>query len=941
MSGMPPACDPLQNPLVHRDRHLGHSPSKWVRSFACDDMRVLIVGRGPIRKEAIDVFREMGMTNVGILLSERDSIVYPRALAPELRIVDPAHVHRIPDYTGSTKEERVQRMEQIIGICQKQDYRYIFAGYGFMAEDAEFVRAIEQAGLQFIGPCSKVQEAAGRKDEAKRTALNNGVSVTPGVNNATALTLLKRHKDRTSLLLLAQEYELDVPALNDESMALENLASALLDASYAKGVDLYSIDELSATLADEARVLLAHTPGSRLRLKAICGGGGKGQRILNAAEAVPDLVREILQEVKVTGVGDNKNILLELNIEEIRHNEVQMLGNGEWCITLGGRDCSLQMHEQKLVEISITQEALQTAIGISRQAHHETEAKALEMELATIQHMEAEAERFGCAVHLDSAATFECIVRGGEHFLMEVNTRIQVEHRVSELCYVLRFTNPADPSDHFDVYSLVEAMALIAKHRTHLPRPERILREGSAIEVRLNATDPALSPHAGGVIVGWSKPIPGEIRDDQGISLANPDTGLFMHYRLAGAYDSNIALLLAAGNSRVESYRGCAEILRCTTLRGQDLATNLEFLYGLVSFFLSQNVWAKPSTRFVTGYLTLVGLLKREAESLDLDYMMQQMLHRKIAAVKAAGDGVADAVSKVLELKETLIHRPMSRLLEDSHHLSGWLSEHRNDYECDGTQVRWLRNPVEVMAATYHRLHMLDQPDAPAAHRIWDHDQELLDKALAFYRKLAARTESRMVWQELDAALRAPEPSFGFDAAQWMQIRSAHAGFQLGIDLLSLLPLIAHRVGFHQLMVNNDLTVNIPERLLDPELHTAIKHLLAPPPAMKSDEIVAVSGGIFYAQDAPGMPEFVKKGAHFNAGDPLYIVEVMKMFNKVYATFAGTVDAVLACESGCIIHKGQVLFKVTPDERVIVEDPKKKKAQRRDYTDVIVKLLFG
>ena len=64
-------------------------------------------------------------------------------------------------------------------------------------------------------------------------------------------------------------------------------------------------------------------------------------------------MREVLNEVKATGVGDNKNVLIELNIEQTRHNEIQLLGNGEWCVSLGGRDCSLQMHEQKLLEISV------------------------------------------------------------------------------------------------------------------------------------------------------------------------------------------------------------------------------------------------------------------------------------------------------------------------------------------------------------------------------------------------------------------------------------------------------------------------------------------------------------------------------------------------------------------------------------------------------------
>ena len=109
----------MQNPLVNRDRRLGEAKSEWVRSFSCEDVSVLIVCRGPIRKEAIDVFREMGVARVGMLLSERDSIVTPRALSPELRIMDPNHVHAVPDYTGATKEERDERIQQIIGICRE------------------------------------------------------------------------------------------------------------------------------------------------------------------------------------------------------------------------------------------------------------------------------------------------------------------------------------------------------------------------------------------------------------------------------------------------------------------------------------------------------------------------------------------------------------------------------------------------------------------------------------------------------------------------------------------------------------------------------------------------------------------------------------------------------------------------------------------------------
>src|SRR5262249_33016539 len=280
-----------------------------------------------------------------------------------------------------------------------------------------------------------------------------------------------------ALARLAKIHGLEVPALRDPGRPPAELAAEVLEASYAKRVDLFTIDDLGETLRLEAEALLRGQPGRRFRLKAIGGGGGKGQRIFGDAAQVPGLVREVLSEVKATGVGDNKNMLLELNVEETRHNEIQILGNGEWCISLGGRDCSLQMHEQKLVEVSITQEGLRHAIAQARRAGLTAKAAVLEGDLGVLGRMEAEAERFGAAVKLDSASTFECIVEGERHYFMEVNTRIQVEHRVSEFCYALAFANPDDPADTFEVHSLVEAMALIARHKRRLPKPTRVVRE--------------------------------------------------------------------------------------------------------------------------------------------------------------------------------------------------------------------------------------------------------------------------------------------------------------------------------------------------------------------------------------------------------------------------------------------------------------------------------
>lgn len=956
------------NPLIHRDRRLGKSRSAWVSSFACEDLKPLIVCRGPIRKEAMDVYHEMGISHYGILLSEKDSIVYANALAPELRtLTDSRRVHRVPDYTGASKEERVERIHQIIRIAKDNGYNAIFAGYGFMAEDDEFVAAIEKAGLNFVGPCAATQSGAGKKDEAKRTALSVNVSVTPGIDNVTARALVRKHPSRKQLLALVTSdgLECDPQVLKNGELSLEDLADHILYASYNKGIDLFSIEELCAQVQIEVAAMLKKYPQSRVRLKAIGGGGGKGQRLLgasllnqkNATDAMiakeaaeaPTLVREILNEVKANGIGDNKNVLVELNIEQTRHNEIQLIGNGDWCLALGGRDCSLQMHEQKLLEVSVTQEGLLTAIKRAEAAGKPAEVKALESDLKVLQRMEEESERFGLAVGLDSASTFECIVDRDRHYFMEVNTRIQVEHRVTELCYALKFTNPEDPSDFFMVESLVEAMALLARHRKRLPKPERVVRFNASVEARLNATDASLSPHAGGMIRYWSKPIDGEIRDDQGISMVNPDTNIFIKYKVAGAYDSNIALLLTKGEDRLDSYERMSEVLCATTLRGSDLATNLEFHYGLVNWFLGRNVMAKPTTRFVVPYLTLVGTLKEVANKLDPVYAFLQM---KKHYAKQIGDLFADQpelqakelknISTLLDRKGTLIIRPIERLLGDPHLLSGWLSMNTKNFRIDNGKVVWLRNPVGVLNETYEYLHMNYRPHKPAAEIIWDHDNDLLQQALRFSRTLREKFGlARDEYFTLHEILQHDEPQGEFDAATWDAIRSAHFGYEAGLELLGILFQVGQATKFWDLRVEEDLEITIPEYLTDPELQARMKKLLVPPPATKADEIVSICGGMYYGQEAPGMPSFVTEGMHFEKGQPLYIIEVMKMFNKVYAPFSGTIDRILMTSAdGTIVSKGQPLFKVTPDEIFVEVDQTAVEKEKRAVTSEYLKAVL-
>jgi acetyl/propionyl-CoA carboxylase alpha subunit len=884
-------------------RRFHECESDWLRSLALDDLKVLVVCRGPVRQEAFDVFSAMGIREFGMLLSEKDSVVYPRCLAPELRdFPHPHNIHRVQDYQGVGQEEKLERIGEIVAIARDHGYTHIFAGYGFMAEDAEFVAAIEAAGVGFLGPSSGVIRRAGAKDEAKKLARSLGNAVIPGVDDISSRALVERVGGRKALEALAREHDLEFAW--DDAVAAEANAEVLLQAGYARSVELVSIAELQAAAEKVCAEIWADYPDQRIRFKHIGGGGGKGQRVVRRAEEVPAAVMDILAESKVVEPGSNRNFLIELNIESTRHNEIQLIGNGEWCLSLGGRDCSVQMHEQKLIEVSLTQELLD--VELERAGGKAREI--LRGDKETLHRMEAEGECFGEATGLDSVSTFECIVDGFNHFFMEMNTRIQVEHGVTELAYRLKFINPEKPTECFYVDELIEAMALLAKHGKRLSKPERVTRAVSGMEVRINATNRALQPHAGGVIRAWSEPIEGETRFDQGIGLRNPDTGVFVWYNLAGAYDSNVALLLTDGATREENYERMAEALRRTELRGDDLETNLDVHYGLVQWYLGKGVMAEPTTRFMDGYLAAVGALQQLLCDVDVGLAVKQLLA-----------GVADAEAKpVLASKETLLQRPIARLFDDPHLLAGFLGRHDGQlWHREGDDVTFAANPVRFLERLYHFLALEDAPSKPPSEKIWDHDAAILGRALSFYAEVEARSgiaDPAGLDALFDGAVN--DDVCGGDEALWQRCVAAHRGHQLGLELLLLIPRIGIASGFLDIRVDEELRIVFPERFLAPEQTKVCIRALVPPPPAATDEIVTPMGGTFYAREAPHLPLLVDVGDHFEAGQPLFVIEVMKMFNKVTAPFAGTVvESCMAGADGSVVKKGQRIFKIEPDEK--------------------------
>jgi acetyl/propionyl-CoA carboxylase alpha subunit len=166
--------------------------------------------------------------------------------------------------------------------------------------------------------------------------------VIPGVDDVSARALLRRVGGAPGLATLAKRQGLSFEA--DAAKSAEENAEALLQAGYASTLELVTVEELQAEAGEVCAEIWREYPKHRVRFKYIGGGGGKGQRVVAKPEQVAPAVMDVLAESKVLAAGSNRNFLVELNIEITRHNEIQLIGNGEWCLSLGGRDCSVQMH---------------------------------------------------------------------------------------------------------------------------------------------------------------------------------------------------------------------------------------------------------------------------------------------------------------------------------------------------------------------------------------------------------------------------------------------------------------------------------------------------------------------------------------------------------------------------------------------------------------------
>ena len=373
-------------------------------------------------------------------------------------------------------------LREIVEAAAGWGARFLHPGYGFLAENADFARAVEDAGLVFVGPTAENMRALGGKESAKAIARRCGVP--------------------TLAALLSHE----LASLPRERWAAELAARGIV---------------------------------APFLVKASGGGGGRGMRVVEALEDLPGAIQRASDEA-LAGFGDG-TVFVERYLRAPRHVEVQVFGDGRGGgVFLGERECSLQRRHQKVLEESpspVVDEALREALGRA--------AMALVRE-----------------TRYRSAGTVEFLLDAerGFHFL-EMNTRLQVEHPVTELVLGV---------------DLVQAQLELAEGRFpealgdaavfSVPRPH-----GVALEARILAEDPrhGFLPTPGPLVV-YREPAGEGVRVDSGVCEGA---------RILDRFDSMIAKLIVWGDDRAQAVSRLSAALEDFTVLG--CTTNLPFLQAV------------------------------------------------------------------------------------------------------------------------------------------------------------------------------------------------------------------------------------------------------------------------------------------------------------------------------------------------------------------------
>jgi acetyl-CoA/propionyl-CoA carboxylase biotin carboxyl carrier protein len=398
--------------------------------------KVLVANRGEIAIRIFRTLRELGIGAVGVY-SDGDRAALHVAYADEAFLLGP-----------TPAAQSYLAIDRILDAALRSGSQAVHPGYGFLAENAEFAQAVEDAGLVWIGPPPAAIELMGSKTAARTAMQDAGVPIIPGTTDPVG-----------------------------------------------------SVDELLA-LGDEL--------GFPLLIKAAAGGGGKGmEEVHDPAQAEQAFERARRQGESYFA---NPDVYVEKLILDPRHVEVQVLADSHGNVVhLGERDCTIQRRHQKLIEETpspAVDEALRQRIG----------------------GIGVEAAR---AAGYRSAGTIEgLLTRDGEYFFMEMNTRIQVEHTVTEMVTGL---------------DLVREQILVALGEPLSVRQEDVELRGHAIECRINAEDAAKGflPAPGPVTI-YREPAGPGVRVDSGVAAG---------YEVSGAYDPMVAKLIVHGVDREHARR--------------------------------------------------------------------------------------------------------------------------------------------------------------------------------------------------------------------------------------------------------------------------------------------------------------------------------------------------------------------------------------------------
>jgi acetyl-CoA/propionyl-CoA/long-chain acyl-CoA carboxylase, biotin carboxylase, biotin carboxyl carrier protein len=470
--------------------------------------KVLVANRGEIAVRVFRTLRELGIGAVGVY-SEADRGSLHVALADEAYLLGP----------GAPAESYLHQ-ERVLDAARKAGADAIHPGYGFLAENASFARAVEAAGLTWIGPPPEAIEAMGSKVTARRLMQEAGVPVIPGTSEA-----------------------------------------------------VESVEEVLA---------LGEEHGWPLAIKASAGGGGKGLKVVRSSEEAERALASARREGE--SYFADATVYVERFLEDPRHVEVQVLADAHGAVVhLGERDCTIQRRHQKLVE--------------------ETPSPAVGPELRErIGAIAVEAAR---AVGYRGAGTIEGLLdRDGNYFFLEMNTRIQVEHTVTEL---------VTGTD------LVREQVLVAAGEPLSFAQEDVRFSGHAIECRINAEDPAAGfLPTPGTITAYREPAGPGVRVDSGVVEGSEVIGL---------YDPLVAKLVVLDTDRERARQrmlralGEFRIEGVTTLVGfhKALLAHPCFVAGETCFGLVESIAEGVRAEPAAGSALGPARVREQPVSLELD----------------------------------------------------------------------------------------------------------------------------------------------------------------------------------------------------------------------------------------------------------------------------------------------------------------------------------